>query len=123
MLILKEHKYTQKLMFNSWALSSDFDSLVGLTYNSLISNTSRYQEGQAWHRCYENQICVYGDIYTETVSVGDIVVNDQTFGVAKEVPILYRPTFRKAFLVYRSIKIVWVRIYLCCICHDYSKRN
>ena len=72
-------------MFNSWALSSNFDSLVRSTYNSLISNTSRYLEGQTWHRCYEDQKCVYGDVYTETVRVGDIVVNNQTIGVAKEV--------------------------------------
>lgn len=84
MLILMEHKYPQKLIFNSWVLSSDIDSLARSTYNSLTSNTSRYQEGQTWQECYTDLSCVYGDVYTETISVGGIVVNNQTIGVAKE---------------------------------------
>ena len=80
-----EHKYPQKLMFNSWVLSSDFDFLARSTYNSLTSNTSRYQEGQTWKECYADLSCAYGDVYTETISAGDIVVNNQTIGVAIEV--------------------------------------
>lgn len=70
-------------MPNSWALSSDFASAVPSTYDSSKSNTSRLQRGQTWHICYEDQSCVSGDVYVESVTAGGITVNSQTVGVAK----------------------------------------
>lgn len=72
-------------MVNSWVYSSDFASAVDSTYNNTISNTSRLQEGQSWHRCYGDETCDSGDVYTETVSVGGIIVNNQTIGVVREI--------------------------------------
>lgn len=73
------------LTLDSWVFSSKFGSLFPSTYNNSISNTSRLQEGYPWSNCYGDGSCVAGDVYTETVNVGGIVVNNQTIGVAKEV--------------------------------------
>lgn len=72
-------------MLDSWAFSSKFASLAPSTYNSSISNTSSLLEGQIWRSCYYDGRCFTGDIYTETVSVGGIVVNDQIIAVAREI--------------------------------------
>lgn len=70
-------------MLNSWVLSSDFASSVPSTDNSLISSTSRLQEGKHWALCYGALSCVGGDTYTETVTAGGIAVNSQTIGVVR----------------------------------------
>lgn len=74
---------SQKLMFNSWVLSSDFASSVPSTYNSSISTTSRPQEGKHWAVCYVARTCVGGDTYTETVTARGIAVKSQTIGVVR----------------------------------------
>lgn len=80
----------QNLMLNSWTFGSNFASLVHSTYSSSVSNTSRLQEGNPWQSCYNDQSCVAGDVYSETVSAGGITVNDQTFGVAREITSNFR---------------------------------
>lgn len=81
---------SQNLMLNSWTFGSNFASLVHSTYNSSVSNTSRLQDGNPWQNCYEDQSCVGGDLYSETVSAGGITVNDQIIGVAREVTSNFR---------------------------------
>lgn len=83
--ILEHDIHILQVLLNRWAFSSDFASSTRSTYNSLISNTSRLQEGYTWGSCYNDGSCAAGDVFTETVSVGDIVVNNQTIGVAREV--------------------------------------
>lgn len=75
---------SQRLMLNSWVLSSDFASSVPSTYNSSISSTSRLQEGKKWAVCYVARTCVGGDTYTENVTAGGIAVKSQTIGVVRK---------------------------------------
>lgn len=72
-------------MLNSWVFSPEFAPLVRSTYDDSVSNTSELQEGYNWQLCYGDGSCVAGDVYTETVSAGGIVVNNQTIGVVTDV--------------------------------------
>ena len=81
------------LYWNSWTFSSDFVSVLS-TYNSSISNTSRLQEGITFEGCYGSGYCIAGDVYTETIGIGGVIVNNQTIGAARAVSSKFDQTNR-----------------------------
>lgn len=45
-----------------------------------------------WEKCYENGSCVVGDVYTETVSIGGVTLNNQTIDAARGVTSNFKQT-------------------------------
>ena len=78
----------QKLILESWVFSSELsatDKAGHEIYNPAFSDTSAVKRGYTWRISYGDKSGASGDVYTDTVTVGDTTVKGQAIELASRI--------------------------------------